>query len=138
MKKGNVQAALNLISSSRTSGVMNLEDKLKTGTSDLERTVRDILEDKHPASTLPSPEVLLPGDNQPPNPIIFDNLNANLIEKAALKTKGAAGLSGLDAFAWRRLCTSFKSASKDLCSALAAVGRRLCTSLVNPEDSLPS
>ncbi len=79
---------------------MNLEDKLKTGTSDLERTVRDILEDKHPASRLTSLDVLLPGDNQPPNPIIFDSLNANLIEKAALKTKGAADLSGLDAFAW--------------------------------------
>ena len=55
------------------------------------------------------------------------------ISKAALKTKGAAGLSGLDAFAWRRLCSSFKTASRDLCSSLAAVGRRLCTSLVNPE-----
>ena len=52
--------------------------------------------------------------------------------KAALKTKGAAGLSGLDAFAWRRLCSSFKSASRDLCCFLVAVGRRLCTSLVNP------
>ena len=28
---------------------------------------------------------------------------------------------------------SFKSVSRDLCSSLAAVGRRLCTSLVNPE-----
>ena len=65
--------------------------------------------------------------------IIFDTLNADLFLKVALKTKGAAGLSGLDAFAWRRLCSSFKSASRDLCSSLAAVGRRICTSLVNPE-----
>ncbi len=62
MKKGNVQAALNLISSSNTRGVMNLDDKLKTGTSDVERTVRDILGDKHPASTQPSAGILLPVD----------------------------------------------------------------------------
>ena len=63
----------------------------------------------------------------------IDSLNADLILKAALKTKGAAGLSGLDAFAWRKLCSSFKSTSKDLCSALAAGGHRLCTFLVNPK-----
>ena len=133
MKKGNVQAALNLLSSNSTSGVMNLDDKINLGSDNVERSVRDILVDKHPASTPPSPEILLPGDEQISNPIIFDSLNADLILKAALKTKGAAGLSGLDAFAWCRLCSSFKSTSKDLCSALAAVGRRLCTSLVNPE-----
>ena len=48
MKKGNVQAALNLISSRNISGVMNLDDKLNMGISDGERTVRDILADKHP------------------------------------------------------------------------------------------
>ena len=105
------------------------------GTNHMMRPVREILADKHPASTPPSPEILLPEDQQSetPDPIIFDSLNADQISKAALKTKGASGLSGLDAFAWRRLCSSFKTASRDLCSSLAAVGRRLCTSLVNPE-----
>ena len=51
-----------------------------------------------------------------------------------MHTQGSAGPSGLDSFAWRRLCCSFGSASHDLCSALAAVGRRLCSSLVNPES----
>ncbi len=31
-----------------------------------------------------------------------------LIRSTSLRTKGAAGPSGLDAYAWRRLCTSFK------------------------------
>ncbi len=51
---------------------------------------------------------------------------------ASRKTNGAAGLSGSDAHVWRRLCSSYKSDSKQLCSALAAVGRRLCTESVNP------
>ena len=52
----------------------------------------------------------------------------------ALCNQGAAGLSGLDAYAWRRLCSSFKSASHDLCHALAAVGQRICTSNIHPDD----
>ena len=134
MKQGNVQSVLNSLSRSSAEGVLNLDDEISTGASNEKRSVRDILTNKHPASAVPSPETLLPEDQQSvaPNPIIFDSLDADLILKAALKTKGAAGLSGLDAFAWRRLCSSFKSASRDLCCSLAAVGRRLCISLVNP------
>ena len=135
MKQGNVKSALNSLFMSSTVGVLNMDDEISTGTNNEKRSVRNILADKHPASVVPSSEILLSVDQQSvaPNPIIFDSLNADLILKAALRTKGAAGLSGLDAFAWRRLCSSFKSASRDLCCSLAAVGRRLCTSLVNPE-----
>ena len=42
--------------------------------------------------------------------------------------------SGLDAYAWRRLCSLFKLASQDLCHALAAVGKKICSSNVHPED----
>ena len=45
---------------------------------------------------------------------------------------GAAGPSGLDATSWKRLCTSFKGASFDLCEAVAATTRRLCTCYVDP------
>ena len=45
---------------------------------------------------------------------------------------GAAGPSGLDAASWKRLCTSFKGASTDLCESLAATARRLCSSYVDP------
>lgn len=72
------------------------------------------------------------GTPTPVNPITFENLNSDAIRKAALKIKGAAGLSGLDALAWRKLCCSYK-ASNNLCSALANVARRLCTAVVNPE-----
>ena len=44
----------------------------------------------------------------------------------------AAYPSGLDATAWHRLCCSFKSASVTLCSALAAVGHRICIEAVHP------
>ena len=55
-----------------------------------------------------------------------------MIRRAALRTQGSAGPSGLDAYGLRRLCTSFQRASDDLCNSLALVARRLCISCVDP------
>ena len=80
---------------------------------------------KHPPKVNPPADALLPNQMTIPHDIVFDSLDANLIQRAAIRTSGAAGLSGLDAFAWHRLCTSYKSASTNLCKAMAAVGRLL-------------
>ena len=53
---------------------------------------------------------------------------------AAFHTQGAAGPSGVDAYSWRRLCSSFGRASVSLCNSLAAVARRLCTQEVDPKE----
>ena len=53
------------------------------------------------------------------HPVVFDCIDAAKIRAAALRTTGAAGPSGIDARGWRRLCTSFKSASNDLCHSMA-------------------
>ena len=59
-------------------------------------------------------------------------LDGSVIRAAALRTSGAAGPSGIDAHGWRRLCSSFRSASDELCSALAILARRLCSTFVDP------
>ena len=69
--------------------------------------------------------------------MVFDQITASSIRGAALRTKGAAGPSGIDAHVCRRLCTSFKSASNDLCHALTAIAKRLCTTFVNPKGISP-
>ena len=38
----------------------------------------------------------------------------------------------MDAAGWRRMCTAFQSASRDLCDALAAVTKRISTEHVDP------
>ena len=38
----------------------------------------------------------------------------------------------MDAAAWKRLCTSFKTASTELYDALAATARKLCSHYVDP------
>ena len=47
---------------------------------------------------------------------------------------GAAGPSVLDVTAWKRMCTSFKSASADLCDSVASTARRLCSEYVDPSN----
>ena len=60
-----------------------------------------------------------------------------LIRSAALPTNGAAGPSGLNALRWRRLCTSFKSASMELCHSLTSAAKHLCTEFVDPASVAP-
>ena len=45
---------------------------------------------------------------------------------------GGHGPSGLGATEWKRLCTSYGTASNDLCSAVAAATCRLCVSYIDP------
>ena len=56
------------------------------------------------------------------------------MRKTALKVDGAAGPSGLDAAGWKHFCTSFQSASTDLCDAMASTARRICCSFVDPKS----
>ena len=98
--------------------------------------MRDILKEKHPECQVPHPDTLLPEHpraNIDPHPVLFEQLNGDLIRATALRTQGNAGPSAIDANGWRRLCTSFQSASSDHCNALAAVARRLCTEEVDHE-----
>ena len=71
------------------------------------------------------------------HPVLFDSITPELVRSFVLKINGSAGPSGLDAAAWKRLCTSFQSSSVDLCSALASLTRRLCTSYVDPSGLYP-
>ena len=43
----------------------------------------------------------------------------------------------MDARGWRRICSSFKSASNDLCHSLALVAQRLCTQFVDSVGLAP-
>ena len=52
---------------------------------------------KHPHGKDAHPEVLLPDIPEEIHPSKFHSIDAESIKKAILKTKGAAGTSGLDA-----------------------------------------
>ena len=110
----------------------------KEGSSDFldgtqQKTVLDILKEKHPQARGSNHS---PTHSVQPHPIIYEQITASTIKTAALRTKGAAGPSGLDAHQWRRLCSSFKTASADLCHSLALVAMCLCSSTIKHHSYL--
>ena len=136
MFHGKTKAALRLLTDKNTGYPLWLDELIVSGNS-LPKTVRDILSDKHPEGLPADPDSIVSDIPPPVHPVIFDSLDASCIRSAALRTEGAAGPSGIDAQGWRRLCTSYKTASNELCQSLAATARRLCTCLVDPESISP-
>ena len=137
MMEGKVRAALQLLTKKTESGPLRLDDVAEESG----RTVRDILKDKHPHTEPPHtepphPDVLLNTDlaDSDFHPVLFDSITAEVIRKSALLTQGSAGPSGMDALTWRRLCTAFGEKSNELCSAIAAFAKRICTTYVDPSN----
>ena len=124
----NVKASIRLITEQAGSGSLSLSSIQPD-----RRTVKDHLLAKHPPGVPASPHSI--SDEPPvsePHPIIFEQIDGPFIRSTVLQMNGSACPSGLDARAWKRLCTSFHSASADLCASIALLTRRLCTSYVHP------
>ena len=130
MNSGKIRAATQLLSRKPVKGTYNLDDEIN------DRTVREILKEKHPNAKPANPDVLLqassPNIPESLHYLIFEDISSDDIRQAALHTVGSAGPSGLDAMAWRRLCTSFGDSSNGLCEALASFAKRISTSYVDP------
>ena len=130
MMEGKIRAALRLLSTESQSGPMRLDDIV----DESGKSVRDVLEEKHPDPQPIHPDAILDTATVDNNyhPILFDNITPEMIRNCALHTEGSAGPSGMDALCWRRLCTSFGEKSNELCSAIAAFARRIYTTYINP------
>ena len=128
MLRGKVRAALRLLSENSSAGVLNLDQEIDG------KPVRDILKEKHPPAQTACPTTLLSpfGDTTETHPVLFDTIDGELIRSTALRVQGSAGPSGMDAAGWRRICTGFHGASNDLCRAIAALSRRICTTFTDP------
>ena len=135
MFRGKTKAALRLLSEQSKGGVLHLDDPIETENG--QRKVRDILLEKHPPSQPVHHDAIINDDPPDVHPVLFESLDADVIRSAALHTSGAAGPSGVDALGWRRLCTSFKTASFELCNSLALTTKHLCTELVDPATIAP-
>ena len=138
MFEGKTKAALCLLSEHGSGGVLHFNNTISTSDGK-SQSVLQTLKEKHPIGAPANKDALLTMDEEPPDvhPIVFDCIDAPMIKSAALRTSGSAGPSGIDAKGWRRLCTSFKKASSDLCRSLAKLAKRLCTSYVDPAGLSP-
>ena len=68
---------------------------------------------------------------------MFYRIDGALIRSIIVQITGSAGLSGLDAAGWRRICTAFSNASTELCTTIARLTRRICSEYVDPKGLRP-
>ena len=129
MMEGKVRAALRIVTNNNSRGTLRL-DKVVDSENDNLEAVRDVLVKKHPPKQPPVPSTLIKPDSPPPepHPVMFGVIDGQLIRNTVLKMDGP---SGLDATAWKRICTSFKTVSADLCESLACTARRLGSEFVD-------
>ena len=138
MMLGKTKSALQFLFRKADKRILKLDDHIPSNEGK-SCTVRKLLQELHPAGKDPDPESLMSSscqDSLPSDPILFEALDGTLIQQVARQCNGSAGSTGLDTHAWRRMCTSFKQASWDLCSAIAGVACRICTKSVDPEGLL--
>ena len=132
MMTGRLKDAIRLISGENNSKVLPLHSQVDENT-----TVHDVLLEKHPAGQPLHPITISTPQSAKSHPVIFEEITAAAILNSALHTEGSAGPSGMDAYAWRRMCCSFKGPSIDLCDALAKTARRISSSFVDPDPLRP-
>ena len=122
---GKINAAMKMLDEDCSGGLLSL-------TPD----VIQQLEEKHPrASPIADPsEALLQGEIEPTESYMYDGIDEICIKRAALKTKGSAGPSGMHADLFRSLLCSNKHAkeSKDLREQIALLTRQLAMKVFDP------
>ena len=129
MMQGKVNAALRLLNKQESLGVAELN----------ENTIQK-LRDLHPEAKRASEETLMTGELPYFDPVIFSNIDEKAIAKAAIRTRGSAGPSGMDADGWRRILISknYGTTGKDLRTAISKMTRILCTKEIIVEETQPT
>ena len=120
MKQGKVKSAPRLLAQVQ-GAPLSVHDPVGD-----DKTVLDVLRKKHPiGQDVISESIVQDSGTMQFHPVIFESLDCEAIRKAALKTDGSAGLSGVDARGFRR-------ASDDLCWSMSCVARRIASTYVDP------
>ena len=162
MAKGEVKNAIRLIETDAAIGILPLNDETKHMLHDKHPVAEPLNEQMllneplheqmllneplHEQMLLNEPlheqmllnEPLIPGKVF--DPIIFEEITPDLIQKIAIKTKGAAGPSFFTADDWRRMLGSklFGKEGMDLCRAISNLAKKLCTKKVEDLSSITS
>ena len=95
--------------------------------------------EKHPPSKPIDGNYITPVSNEtiPSDPSTFDQINGQHIKKAAMRTRGSHGPTGLNANEWRRIITQFGQQSVEISKTIAKIAKKLATEELNPEPMEP-
>ena len=126
MQKSNVNGGLRLLTNNMSNGILPLSDE-----------TLQILSLKHPEAQQAHHEAILQGTKRQMHSIIYEDIDEDLVKKAAIKTKGGRGPSGLDADNWCRILVSnrFGSSPLDLRTSVENFIKRLCNTNIHLSNS---
>ena len=118
MRKGNANVAINLLTETMRNRILPLNNK-----------TLNLLRLKHPDPKDAHVSVMLVDVAERIHPVKFEVIDAEMIRKTVMKTRGGSGPSGLNGDGWKRILLSknFGESSSDLCQTLAKVTKKLCT-----------
>ena len=113
---------------------INNDDAIK-GVHPLNDEIKEILQQKHPKSREVDPNIIVPQNNIVPEPVIYEEITSDLVQKTARHMRGSGGPTLADADLWKHfLCSKvFGKSSNDLCQAIADLAKILCVEEVHPD-----
>ena len=121
--QGKLSAAIKFLDKESSAGLLDPSPEILEG-----------LKEKHPPASEVKDESLLNGPVDRVPPSIYDLINEQMIYDAAMRTKGSAGPSGMDAELYRRILCSknFSSEGKILREEISMMTRNLMKTCYHP------
>ena len=118
MMFGKVKQAMKLI---------DCENNIK-GVHKMDDRVKKILKEKHPEAAEAQPEVLENREVTRVEEIIFEEIDASMVQKSAKDMSGSGGPTRVDADQWKHILCSkvFGKLSIELAEEIAILARRIC------------
>ncbi|KAL5266795.1 hypothetical protein ACHWQZ_G003996 [Mnemiopsis leidyi] len=129
----------NLILKGKLSQASRLINRDRGGLLKIDESVKSILLEKHPEGQPINRDALETNDTyvaQRVQEVIFEQIDGDMVEKAALRTEGSGGPTLIDSDCWKRILCSknFKQQQADLCESIAELTKKLCVTSANPTD----
>ena len=117
MMEGRVRDALKLVNADTdVCGVHSMTD-----------TVRQTLQDKHPAAEPAQAEALNNEEVPRVEAVVFEGIDANAVQQAAKSTSGSGGPTKISADTWKNMLCGAGKQSDELAEQIAIMARRICT-----------
>ena len=110
-------------------------DDLILGVHPITAAIKELLQEKHPKGRSAELDIMLPETAHEPQPVIYEEIDAETVYNAAKNIQGSGGPTLIDADGWRHMLCSkaYGKASTNLCQAIAELAKKLCREEIHPD-----
>ena len=114
---------------------INNDDEI-LGVHPITDKIKELLQEKHPKGRNIDQDILVPDIALDPQPVIYEEIDADTVQKAAKNIHGSGGPTLIDADGWRHMLCSkaYGKASVNLCQAIADLAKKLCREEIHPDN----